>query len=440
MNGLETVFICCYASLTFSLACEILVNTAMRERFHLGRYLQGYCLLLALHVILTYGLFGVKRSSLPSTLLALAVHILYFFARYRYKGVKMALCGVVLFMFTLVGDLIGSLIWINLVTPEQFDSTRRLSTLGEALVCNTLPWLYFPFLCAGIRLYRRGKRGYSQRAQLIFHYVRPVLLSVVTVLCFGLSMGRASAAAAAVAFGDVVANYALCLLLLLVSLSYLAQDVRYLRQLRRNESLEQQKRISDALMTNMRVFRHNIANMLYGFEGVILAGEPNAVRAYYDEIVRKCALVHNENIVMLQNLSAPSVTALLLRHIAKANDEGVPFNVYIQKGLRWRGLPPADMCGVLGVLLDNAREAAKESAAPYVSVEMRDVDAALEIIVRNTWGAAGQESAPDFTVSGKPGHAGVGIESVRAILKKRRDCYLNLRTAGRYVEAQILME
>ena len=73
--------------------------------------------------------------------------------------------------------------------------------------------------------------------------------------------------------------YALCVVLPPVSITYLIQDVQYLRQKRRNETLEQQKRVNDALLTNMsRIFKHNIGNMLYGLEGEILSGNVDQVQ------------------------------------------------------------------------------------------------------------------------------------------------------------------
>lgn len=237
-------------------------------------------------------------------------------------------------------------------------------------------------------------------------------------------------------FELVACTVVLLLILLLVSVSYFVQDINYLQQLRRNETLEQQQRVNQALLKNIRVFRHNIANMLFGFGGLLLSGRTDEIQAYYDEMVQRCRLIHNENIVMLQNLTSPALTSLILHQIDAANQEAIPMDVYIQKGVHRRGLSDAQLCQVMGVLLDNAREATKESAAPYISLEMRNIDHSLEVIIRNTFGA----DTPTFQQSSKAHHEGLGLQSVRDILRTNPRANLNLRAEGQYVVAQMVVD
>ena len=103
------------------------------------------------------------------------------------------------------------------------------------------------------------------------------------------------------------------MLLILVCLSYLIQDFRYLKMRKNNDTLERQKRITDTLISNTRQFRHNILNMIYGFEGALLNDLPEASRAYYQHLVSKCALINHENIAALHQLDHP----LLEKHCWK---------------------------------------------------------------------------------------------------------------------------
>ena len=105
---------------------------------------------------------------------------------------------------------------------------------------------------------------------------------------------------------------------LVCCMSYFVQDIRYLQQLNRNETLEQQQAMIGSLLTNLRSFRHNTVNMLYGFEGAILSGDTGTIKSYYREMTEKCALVNNENIVALERIPNPAVSALLLRAVERA--------------------------------------------------------------------------------------------------------------------------
>lgn len=230
-------------------------------------------------------------------------------------------------------------------------------------------------------------------------------------------------------------------LLLAVALSYIVQDIRYILQLQRLNTLEQQQAISRSLVANLRYFRHNMVNMLYGLEGVLISGDRERVTAYYNEMREKCALVNNENIAALERITNPSVSAVLLRAVDRAREMSLPVNLYVQEGVVFPHiLSDTDLCQVLGVLTDNAIEAAHQAAERHVSVELRNVDDALEIIVRNTY--AGEISPECLNLGGastKEGHEGQGLKSCYHILGRKKGAFLNFWVTGQYVQAQLLL-
>ena len=232
-----------------------------------------------------------------------------------------------------------------------------------------------------------------------------------------------------------------CVALMIIALSYLVQDIRYILQLQRLNTLEQQQAISRSLVANLRYFRHNMVNMLYGLEGVLISGDRERVTAYYNEMREKCALVNNENIAALERITNPSVSAVLLRAVDRAREMSLPVNLYVQEGVIFPHiLSDTDLCQVLGVLTDNAIEAAHQAAERHVSVELRNVDGALEIIVRNTY--AGEITPECLNLGGastKEGHEGQGLKSCYHILGRKKGAFLNFWVTGQYVQAQLLL-
>ena len=226
-----------------------------------------------------------------------------------------------------------------------------------------------------------------------------------------------------------------------VAISYMVQDIRYIIQLQRLNTLEQQQAISNSLLQNLRFFRHNMVNMLYGLEGVLISGDRDKVTAYYNEMREKCALVNNENILALERITNPSVSAILLHGVDKARQLNLPINLYVQEQVQFgRTLSDADLCQVLGVLLDNAIEAADKAEERHVTVELRNVDNSLEVIVKNTY--AGEVSPEKLTIGGastKEGHEGQGLRSCYHILSRRKGAFLNFWVTGQYVQAQLLL-
>ncbi|MBR2923559.1 MAG: GHKL domain-containing protein [Clostridia bacterium] len=226
-----------------------------------------------------------------------------------------------------------------------------------------------------------------------------------------------------------------------IAISYMVQDIRYIIQLQRLNTLEQQQAISNSLLQNLRFFRHNMVNMLYGLEGVLISGDRDKVTAYYNEMREKCALVNNENILALERVTHPSVSAILLHGVDKARQLNLPINLYVQEQVQFgRTLSDADLCQVLGVLLDNAIEAADKAEERHVTVELRNVDNSLEVIVKNTY--AGEVPPEKLTIGGastKEGHEGQGLRSCYHILSRRKGAFLNFWVTGQYVQAQLLL-
>jgi two-component system sensor histidine kinase AgrC len=184
-----------------------------------------------------------------------------------------------------------------------------------------------------------------------------------------------------------------------------------------------------------------MVNMLYGLEGELISGDREKVTAYYNQMREKCALVNNENISALERVTNPSVSAVLLRAVDRARQLSLPINLYVQEQTLFpRTLSEADLCQVLGVLLDNAIEAANGAEERFVSVELRNVDSSLEIIVKNTY--AGEVSPQALTAGGastKEGHEGQGLKSCYHILSRRKGAFLNFWVSGQYVQAQLLL-
>ena len=220
------------------------------------------------------------------------------------------------------------------------------------------------------------------------------------------------------------------------------QDLKYIFQLQRNDTLEQQQAISRSLLTNLRYFRHNMINMLYGFEGMILSGDMQRMKEYYHDMTIKCALVNNENIAALERVKHPSLSALLLRSINRAREMQLPLNLYISEGLRFGTRPKAvDLCQVLGVLLDNAIEAADGATDRFVTIEIRTLHNTTEIIVKNTYsGDIRQSNLQTGGNSTKEHHTGQGLLSCYSLLEREQRMHLNFFVSQQYVKAQLLLD
>ncbi len=435
MHWTQAVPLSAYFALVFVLPLNFMLSTVMNTPAKKGK---GF-LLLFLYIFVVF-LVGTALGRLSALAVLLLQAACFFIPAifFRQRGARLLLYGIFAMAYPIVLDIITSYTLTLVLGADTFGHIAKAQSIRESVFTNTLAFLVHCCLVLLAKGLRRVFTKHGARAREGLLAVRPVALVAINAFVFASALNQLSHATAQFSMSELAYAYALCVILPPVSITYLIQDVQYLRQKRRNETLEQQKRVNDALLSNMRIFKHNIGNMLYGLEGEILSGNVGRVQAYYEELITNLARIHNENIIMLQNVPTLALTTLLLRQMEAAEKIGVPVYLHVEKGLVLRRLSASDLCAVLGALMDNAREAAEQSAAPYLSVELRNAQGATEMVVRNTYEETVGVSS--FEASTKPGHQGLGLRSAREILGKYRNCYLNLRTVGQYVEAQILME
>jgi len=375
---------------------------------------------------------------------------------FRKRGWDLLLSFLKLMLFMVIFELTCALL-INiskgfglqqdlflLTTPETLHNHAMLLASGVLNLLGLMPMLAALLLVDHLRKRKRAPAEVRRRQWLYIRCaIRVVLLMASAFTVFSLPQfifGPDSFAITTKNPAYLVLVTAVAVMLG-VAVSYVVQDIRYILQVQRLNTLEQQQAISSSLLQNLRFFRHNMVNMLYGLEGVLIGGDREKLTAYYQEMRNKCALVNNENIAALERITNPSVSAILLHGVDKARQLNLPINLYVQDQLQFgRTLSDADLCQVLGVLLDNAIEAANQAEERHVSVELRNVENSLEVIVKNTY--AGEITSDQLTCGGqstKEGHEGQGLTSCYHILSRRRGAFLNFWVTGQYVQAQLLL-
>ena len=329
---------------------------------------------------------------------------------------------------TVIG-IIGSLFQADVFMEAMSFYTHPICIPGQFILgagILLVTWLY------GFMRHARQNRESLMHAGRILRIV--LLLSVIIVFGgaypalyhYHENVGR---------FGDMFELYFAMPALILLGATYLMQDIRYIVLYHQNRELRQQQDMQNALLHRSRMFHHNLANILCGLQGTIHRRDFDAIDDYCLDIVKRCQMINNENVQALQQIPRPAVSLLIQQKILDANEAGVPFYAHIDDALNWYGWRDADMCQLLGVLLDNAREAAMLSDAPYISLEFHNLHRGMEVVVRNTWGEKKEEAKP--VVDTAPSR-GLGLPSVQALLKRYPHTTFSLYHRDRYVEAHLI--
>lgn len=197
------------------------------------------------------------------------------------------------------------------------------------------------------------------------------------------------------------------------------------------ENAEQYNNTLQILHDNVRCFKHDFDNIVTTIGGYIATDDMDGLKTYYSQLECDCKKVNNAYILNPKIVNNPGVYSLLVTKYKKADELGIKMNIEFLLDLNDVEIDIYHLTRALGILLDNAIEAAEESKEKLVNVYFRDEGKNNRklVIVENSYSNKDVNTEEIFIKgkSGKENHTGLGLFEVRKILSKSSN--LNLHTS-----------
>lgn len=184
------------------------------------------------------------------------------------------------------------------------------------------------------------------------------------------------------------------------------------------------------LHDNVRAFKHDFSNIVQAIGGYIGTNDMEGLKTYYSQLLGDCQKVNNLYTLSPEVINNPAIYSLLTSKYHKADELGIKINLEVFLNLNELNMKIYEFTRALGILMDNAIEAAYECDEKIINVEIRKdfkVNRQL-LIIENTY----KEKDVDLDkiyekgYSSKPNNTGLGLWEVRQIMKKNNN--LNLYT------------
>lgn len=174
------------------------------------------------------------------------------------------------------------------------------------------------------------------------------------------------------------------------------------------------------LHDNIRCFKHDFDNIVQILGGYIDLGDMDGLKKYYKSLLADCKLTNNLNVLNPQTINNPSIYSLLNNKYYKAANDGVNINFEIFSDLSKVNANMYELSRILGILLDNAIEAARETDEKLINIFIRS-DAQKQIfIIENSCIDNNISTTKIFEkgYSTKEHNSGIGLWKVHKILSK----------------------
>lgn len=199
------------------------------------------------------------------------------------------------------------------------------------------------------------------------------------------------------------------------------------------ENLEREQLSKQTLQLfydDISAFKHDFGNILNGVGGYIFAEDIEGLKKYYTQLMKDYKQLDNLATLNPSIVNNHAIYNVLATKYHRANQLGIKINLEIFIDLNSLHMKIYEFTRILGILMDNAIEAAKECEEKIINVCIRKADNRnmQVLIVENTYNNKNVDTEKIFQkgVSSKPGNTGLGLWEVHKILKKNNN--LNLFT------------
>lgn len=186
------------------------------------------------------------------------------------------------------------------------------------------------------------------------------------------------------------------------------------------------------LHDQVRSFKHDFDNIVNGIGGYIINDDMQGLKRYYNQLLEECNKTNNLYALSPDVINHPAIYHLLATKYYEADklDVEIKLNVFLNLNEIEDRMKIYDFTRILGILLDNAIDAAKECDKKILDVTFRKElsNDMILVIIQNTYSNKDVNTEEIFQkgISSKENHSGLGLWKVRQILMHNNN--LNLYT------------
>ena len=236
-------------------------------------------------------------------------------------------------------------------------------------------------------------------------------------------------------------NFICLLIYFVLSFFSLAKVMSLSTTTKKLESAEEYNKTLHILHDNVRGFKHDFDNIVTTIGGYIKTNDMEGLEKYYSQLQEDCSKVNNLYILNPDIINNPGIYNLLTTKYSEAEEKGIKVNLTFLLDLNELHMKIYEFARILGILLDNAIDAASECDEKVLNIVFRNEAKNNRniILIENTYKDKDVDLNQIFNkgISGKENHTGLGLWEIRQILKKNNNVNLYTNKNEKYFTQQL---
>jgi len=365
-------------------------------------------------------LFEIVKITMPQYLtavvsLALEILIIIYILRVNYKKAIVS-CLITIITLAIV-DCIVSTVLIKiygLSTFAELSKTESLATIGKIII----PVVMF-FIAAILRLHNHHKQNTS--ITNIKSSVNLVTLIVTfSLLIPNLIMILYYHDKKTLPFSIIIVNVIAIIATLVINIFNTQRGIKLVQA---EEELITERTYNHTLqhlVDGLRTFKHDYNNTLQTIHGYIFTEDMQGLKKFFDQILDESKTITALDKLNPELFRNPSLFGLVTAKFEYARKSDVTMNFEIYADLGNMDIKTYDFTRTLGILLDNAIEAAAGSERKAVNFYVVEKNNKITIEISNSFSDTGLkiDDISKKGVSSKGENRGLGLYKVKDILSK----------------------
>lgn len=236
-------------------------------------------------------------------------------------------------------------------------------------------------------------------------------------------------------------NFIISLVYFGISLYTLNKITKLTLTTRELETSEAYNKSITVLYDNVKGFKHDFDNIVSAIGGYVETNDMEGLKEYYHSLRDDCQKSNNIATLNPNIINNPAIYSILSSKYHKADNLGIKINLEFFVDLNTFEIKPYEFSRILGILLDNAIEAANECEEKLINIQFRNEYNRNRniIVISNTYKDKYVDTETIFEKgkSGKANHSGLGLWEVRQYIKKNNNLNLYTTKDTKYFTQQL---
>ena len=182
-------------------------------------------------------------------------------------------------------------------------------------------------------------------------------------------------------------------------------------------------RTLELLYDNTRSFKHDLGNILDGIEGYVERGDLEGFKKYYYQLSADYKHTNNLTALNPKIVNNPAIYNVLVGKYHKADQQGIKITLEVSMNLNQLYMEIYEFSRVLGILMDNAIEAASECKEKRIYIYFKEKANLQFLIIRNSYIDTNIDTKKIYqkNFSTKKDNTGLGLWKVIHIVNKHNN-------------------